>query len=86
MNLLLSGDSRVTGGSILALGLSSLGTGWGRLGESTLTGSWSMKCDMGGGPSSGESVESFASDWRARICSALHIVSIVLLLCDSEKD
>lgn len=43
-------------------------------GDSVLTGLSSMNCDMGGGPSSGDSAES-AFDCKARICSGLNVIS-----------
>ena len=69
--LLLDGvapsDCSLIGGCILLLG--GLGSG-ARVGESILTGSSSMKCDIGGGPSSGEPASS-ASEHSASICSGL---------------
>jgi hypothetical protein len=68
------GDGNNSGDWILFLGLGLNGSGDFAGGDSTLAGSLSMNCDIGGGPSSGDSTES-ASERSASICSGLWTVS-----------
>lgn len=78
MNGSALGDGNNSGDCILFLGLGLRFDGSGDLagGDSTLAGSLSMNCDIGGGPSSGDSAES-ASERSASICSGLWNVSFM---------